>query len=111
MVSSGRLSIVQTVSKDITAEVRRLTGAWAEGTVTWNNEPGNDSVAWATFNGVSSTPLRREFDITPLVQGWVDLTYTNYGVVIIGTVGNDEIQFATLDDGSKDPILVVDYGP
>jgi len=64
-----------------TVNVHRITANWADNTVTFNNFGGaydpavvgsylTDGLGW------------RSVDVTPLVQGWIDGTYPNYGLLI-----------------------------
>jgi hypothetical protein len=71
-----------------TVYVYRFISDWAEPTVTWNSPwltPGGDYDAtdWGSYSpDVVGT---RVINLTTLVQGWVDGTYDNYGIILIGT--------------------------
>jgi hypothetical protein len=65
---------------DVTAH--RITQSWSEATVTWTNQPAHDvSVARACV-GDSFAPGFKSFDLTLLVQGWIQGAVPNFGVVI-----------------------------
>ena len=63
-----------------TTWLRRVLNAdsWTEGTITWNNKPGVNSVAVDSTGCVEGTQCA--FAATSLVRGWLDGTYTNNGV-------------------------------
>lgn len=59
-----------------TTWLNRITGSWAENTVTESNQPGSSAITSASFvEGVLDY-----FTITGLVQDWAEGTYPNYGV-------------------------------
>ncbi len=64
----------------------RITGLWEENTVTWNNQPAHDSTAAATTT-VFGADVWYDWNLTSLVQAWVDGTYANYGLMLIGEEG------------------------
>jgi hypothetical protein len=61
----------------------RITSSWSESNVTWNNRPGYGS-AYGSRSIVSGAWGWYEFDVTNLVSGWYDGTYTNHGVMLRG---------------------------
>jgi len=85
----------------LTAYIYRITENWNETNVTWNDRDfggdgangGGDDTAWATAGGTYNSDdygsLEIEgtgnysVNITSLVQGWVNESYDNYGLVII----------------------------
>ena len=77
---------------DVPITAHRITQYWDEDFVTWNdrdngtawNNPGGDfdSIAIETTDVGPTSAIRYEWNITSLVQGWVDGTYPNYGVVL-----------------------------
>ncbi|MGI9343249.1 MAG: DNRLRE domain-containing protein, partial [Gammaproteobacteria bacterium] len=99
----------------------RITQSWSEGLVSWLgrewftpwNTPGGDfdPVAVATTL-VGSGNQRYDWDITPLVQGWVDDSYPNHGVILVaGAAGILGHRFYTSDQGvlERRPGLEVSY--
>jgi hypothetical protein len=88
------------VDGDITLDIYQLTESWTEGSTTWNESSSgtNWSVAGGAFNAtpVVSKTLSDEltgsqyFDITDLVQDWVDGDKQNFGIM-----------FSSPDSGEK----------
>jgi len=63
--------------------LHRVTGAWSEGTLTWQNKPSHDpAVVARTCVGDSFDLGWKSFDVTSLVQGWLAGTFANQGLVI-----------------------------
>jgi len=66
-----------------TVNVYRITAAWAEtgaGSVTWNNFGGYDPTVRGSFAAAGSG--WKTANVTALVQGWVNGSYPNYGVLL-----------------------------
>ena len=99
----------------------RITNPWSEDSVTWNRR--QTGINWdssgADFDStvIATTPVgpnnqRYEWDLTSLVQSWVDGSHPNYGVILIagipGLVGH---RFYTSDEAQLDrrPDLIVTY--
>lgn len=107
---------------DVPITAHRITRGWQEDSVTWNerrsgrdwDEPGGDfdptSVSMTPVGPASG--IRYAWDLTPLVQGWVDGTYENRGVILRteepGTLGE---RFDTSDhsDPTRRPSLTIRY--
>jgi hypothetical protein len=99
-----------------TLGVHHATASWAEGTVTWTNQPAFDGSPDATTAMGTSTGWKI-WDVAAVVQDWIDGTYSNYGWVVKDTVDNsgttDTWTFATKENGTttRRPILRVNYTP
>ena len=85
-------------------DVRRITsGPWLEDTVTFNAQP---SLSGSSDGGgpVDVTAALKGtylvFDVTELVQDWVDFPATNFGVAL---VGNDNVNMRFLSKESQTP--------
>lgn len=90
--------------------LRRLASSWDEFGVTWNREPQWASMRDSTF--VGTTQEWYEWEIVDLVQGWVDGSFANHGVEIIGdeTIQQHErIFYARETTTDYFPQLIVDY--
>jgi lysophospholipase L1-like esterase len=83
-------------------------GLWSEST-TWNSRPSRAS---SFEDSIAVTKTRRYYtwDITNLVQDWVDGTETNYGVRVLG-FGGGSLFFKSREAPSKRPILHIEYTP
>jgi hypothetical protein len=60
---------------------------WSESSVNWNNKPG-----YAEAYGSRSIPSQTwgwySFDVTGLVRGWVNGSFSNYGLTLRGPEGS-----------------------
>ena len=109
--------------------VQRVNQSWIEGTgtgqttydgVTWNNRSGSelwdiaggdfDPFVWTTTN-ISTVGTYYTWDITELVQNWVNGTYPNYGIILKGENGHGQWHFASSDniDSAIWPQLNITY--
>lgn len=92
--------------------VRRIDEPWGEYTLTWNQEPEWGPI-YDKFTDVGATPdTGYAWDLTDLVQQWVDGSQTNYGVELFGDerVQQRERSFYARETGTAlYPQLVVDY--
>ncbi len=93
-ILDARLSLYHSGGNDpdVPVTAHRITNGWSEQFVTWNNR--NNAKPWDSSGGDfdtaveattlvgSATNTRYEWDISNLVQGWVDGTYSNHGVAL-----------------------------
>jgi uncharacterized repeat protein (TIGR01451 family) len=125
-VNSATLTLRVTGEKDDTVKVYRVTSDWTEGTennttngtgVTWNDRNGSAAGDWITnggdFNGtlidsklVNTNGANVTFNLTSLVQGWLDGTYSNYGIILVGTNDDSETKFSSRE-GANAPSLTI----
>ncbi len=72
----------------ISVQAYRLTAAWSEMSVTWNNQPafaeGYGAVAIPQPSLPFNSPIPYTLDVTALVQAWVNGTYPEFGLVLRG---------------------------
>jgi len=69
------------VSVDVGAY--RVTGSWSEGGITWNNQPTSAATAEDTRTvPATATSNFRYWDLSDLVQGWIDGSIENYGAML-----------------------------
>jgi hypothetical protein len=90
--------------------VRRTASLWDEHLVTWNTEPAWGEVRDTVF--VGSVMGQYTWDVTGLVDDWVNGVYSNFGMEIIGdeTVQQRERAFYAREaTAGPTPRLVVDY--
>jgi len=105
----------------------RLTAAWVEAQVTWNNR--QTGTPWGTAGGDFASPAlitvsspdnpsgwgTDYFDITQLLKDWLNGTYPNSGIILKCETESGSINtwsYYETDDQASDtykPALVVDY--
>ena len=102
---------------DYVVGAHEITAAWDELTVTWNNQPANDAVAEATVS-ITGTAAWFTWDLTTLVQAWLDGASTNNGVKLVNAseaTENSAKTFYSSDysvtDLTKCPKLVLIFLP
>ena len=62
----------------------RISSSWSELEVTWNNQP-SIAEAYGTASITANESWRYvAFNVTDLVRGWVNGSYTNYGIMLRG---------------------------
>jgi hypothetical protein len=62
--------------------VHRITSSWDEGTVTWNNFMGSYAPGIIGSFTADAENVWRSVDVTALVQGWLNGTYDNHGLLL-----------------------------
>jgi len=91
--------------------VHRITADWGETTVTWANQPGHITTAYATTSVGAVTGTWYTFNVTDLVREWYNGTYANYGLKLVSQ--NETIcNRRTFDsrESAHDPYLQITYG-
>lgn len=97
--------------KSRTIRTYRVGENWSEGSVTWNNKPSFKE-GYGSTNIVHAAWGWYEFDVTDLVKGWYDGTYTNYGLMLRGpdsSNSNPGWRGFSTREGPDPPQLVVNY--
>ncbi|MBI2044819.1 DNRLRE domain-containing protein, partial [Candidatus Pacearchaeota archaeon] len=111
-VIGANLTLVRISGGDMEAGVYRITQTWGESSVTWNTRPSRDSFLYDQKT-ISSSATSVIFNITNLVQEWVNGTYTNYGLFISypGSGSSFVVSLNSSDTGDSTtrPKLVIDY--
>ena len=81
VIESATLNLYVWQVSDQTVNAHRVTADWDEMTVTWNNFGGAyDAAVEASLLIDAGGYL--SFDVTALVQAWLDGTYPNYGFLL-----------------------------
>lgn len=93
--------------------IHRLGSPWTETSVTWNSQPAIFEVQGGGAIDVTGQQYY-QFDITALVQGWVNGSLPNYGLVLVGpeTTGDNFVSFdfGAFESGSDyEPYLEMTY--
>jgi len=110
-VDSATLTLVPTASSGRTVAIARVTGSWAEGTITWNNSPSVSGTTTATTT-ISSTAAKT-WDVSTDVDDFVSGVATNYGWRLWddGAASSTTTSFASTENGTTTnrPKLSVTY--
>jgi hypothetical protein len=103
-IASARLYLYEMNAKgNLVIKVFRVTDNWSESTVTWASPwavPGGDfdsSLAYALFIPDQQN-CSISLDLSSLVQGWVDGSYPNQGVMLIAYGPSTFIEYATKEE-------------
>ncbi len=98
IIQSARLDVFQYVRSDYASgnyrvKVAKVNSSWSELGITWNNQPsfsGTHAQKWVSGNAGQyfNPPQKNSFDITNLVQKWVDGSTPNHGLVMLMNSGN-----------------------
>jgi uncharacterized repeat protein (TIGR01451 family) len=118
-VNQARLYLYLMNSCDIgerthTATVYRVNSSWSSSSVTWNTKPGY-AEAYGSASIPSATWGWYSFDATNLVRGWVNGSFSDYGLMIRGPessgTSSARLGFATLNQSGTtyDPYLEITY--
>jgi hypothetical protein len=93
----------------ISGELYRVTEEWEEATLV-NAIAHDDANPYCTDVPMGDPNGWKEFDITDLVQEWVEGTYDNYGLVYYGLTGTGYYQrHYSREAASENPYLEIDY--
>ena len=100
---------------NFTIGLHKITSDWDESTIDWDPQPASSADAEITSNITVGAITWKAWDIDTLLQGWLDGTITNYGMVLKDTDEtsvNTIAYFYTSDyttDTTKRPKLEIDY--
>ncbi len=96
---------------DVSIDVFHLHNDWQENTITHNNQPPYDPTAIANHWVARPNPVYIDFDITGMVQQWVNGSHPNMGVMLTDHNDNNSARFASSENGiNKPPYIRVTYG-
>ncbi len=126
IIQSATLNLEATaVDGILTIDVYQLLESWAEGTSNGSSDDANwtnrdTGTAWTTAGGyfdataidslTASATGQHSWDITTLVQDWVDGTDANYGVMIASPDGGGNRTFSfDSREGTTAPQLIIHY--
>ncbi|WP_425400629.1 DNRLRE domain-containing protein [Aeoliella sp.] len=95
-------------------DLYEVTSSWDESTVTFNTGPSINPTAAASLTIPDKTSgTYRSWDVTQLVDKWVDGTDSNFGIWLEEnpTPGDGPAYFTSSDwlDSSQHPILTIEY--
>lgn len=87
VITSAKLRIYEWWKNDNgddgTTNIARVTEDWTESGVNWNNQPASTGLYLAEDAPPPGVGNWTDWDITSLVQEWVNLAYPNYGLQIV----------------------------
>lgn len=90
------------------AQIHRVTDAWAEETVTWANTAANRAAAAEASFSPSPSDGYVSVDLTALVRGWRNGSIPNHGVVLLPSNGiNANVTAREWPVASQHPQLVI----
>jgi len=102
-------------SEDITIGVHQVNESWEEDTINWGNKPTYLSVPEDITSVVAGEMTWLSWDITDLLQGWLDESIANYGLMLKSTEelsDNSSISCYSsdyMDDSALHPKLEITY--
>ncbi len=107
-IDSAVLELYQTdagTGASVRIYAMQIVGAWSEGDVTWNNQPGD--------GGGVSVPVNqntgwKSWDLTSMAKSWLSAPASNHGVILIGPAGPFGRTFSSRE-GAHPPRLRVTY--
>jgi hypothetical protein len=116
-ISSASLNVRLYNSWDYPGRSRTITtyrigSSWSESSVTWNTSPSIGESYGSTLVTHDVVGKWYSFDVTDLVRGWANGSYTNYGVMLRGPEwsGSDSSWKAFYtSESSSDPYLEITY--
>ncbi|MGB2842341.1 MAG: DNRLRE domain-containing protein, partial [Halobacteriota archaeon] len=102
-----------TAGDPLDISVYRTTVDWNEGYLSWSKAENYNSFSYDTVTIIAGSGANyKAWDITALVQNWIDGTYSNYGVLLRApTQSGSSIyrQFRSKEYGSNVPKLEVTF--
>jgi hypothetical protein len=72
-------------TEDFMISLYQVTESWVESTITWNDRPDYISSPESTITATAGATTWLSWDITGLVQGWLDENISNYGMMLKDT--------------------------
>ena len=89
--------------------LHRITSPWLESTVTWDNFGAAYDPTPELINFTADAVGYKAVDVTPLVQSWVNGTYTDYGILLDQAVLNSAYANYHSSENSNPPYLRIYY--
>ena len=93
----------------------QVTSPWEELPITHDNLPSFNSTPFSILNiADSDVMVRREWDLTNLVQDWVSGTYNNYGIMVQRIDQSNPVAMISSSDSgdsNRDPKITISYDP
>ena len=83
--------------------------AWSEGNITWNNQPWPAYPNAATVGLTLASGTWQEWDVSPIVQDWIQAGKPNYGIVLAGDTTTFSDHVFDPRGGKSPPQLEIAY--
>jgi TGF-beta propeptide len=113
-----RLYVSDTTGQEVDRfSVHRVTANWTEATATWNNMAANYSPTMLAIRSVGPGAVGTwvTWNITGLVQSWVKTPTRNFGCLVRGTEGSQQLVLYVSSRqhalAGQRPRLIIDYTP
>ena len=109
------MSTAPTLSR--TYEARQVTASWAEGTITWTNQPAVAASATASSATGTTASVTLRWNVTSDVQAFLDGTASNFGWRIkdqtedSSTARTGQFRSAEYTTATQRPALDISYYP
>ncbi|MBL4834231.1 MAG: VCBS domain-containing protein [Pseudomonas sp.] len=96
------------VSDDLRVEAHQITAPWNGSSVSWSNQPTEGALI-DSYNAEEEETGQHDWNLTSLVQAWLDGTASNYGVMLGSPdTGSENIKYQSNETGNP-PRLVIVY--
>lgn len=82
IIVDAYFKLFQTNTEDFSISLHQVTEVWEESTISWNNQPDFFVIPEDTITIPTNMFTWLSLDITSLLQGWVDGSIDNYGVIL-----------------------------
>ncbi len=114
VVDSASINLSLTDSSTGSYELFSVNSAWTEGTVVWNDldgpgDTGSTVIGTITSGIIGNTVINLNASGVALVQGWIDGSISNNGIIIKSGGTNNGIDISSSEASSGQPILNVTY--
>ena len=102
-------------SEDLIIGLHQVTETWEEDTINWNNKPNYLSVPESIVSVTVGETTWLSWDITALLQGWLDGSITNHGLMLKSTEEFSDNSYIAcyssdyMDDPALRPKIEIDY--
>jgi len=85
VIVSADLKLFQSdaiVTVDLTIDLHQVTESWEESTITWDNQPDYLATPESTITVVVGEISWLSWNVTNLLQGWLDGSIANHGIML-----------------------------
>lgn len=119
LITNGELKLFMSSAPTAsrTYDAHRVTASWAEGTITWTNQPAVAASATASVATGTTSSVTLKWNVTSDVQAFLDGTSSNFGWRIkdqtedAATARTGQFRSAEYTTASQRPILEITYYP